>query len=76
MRLGVGKNMVASIKFWLKAIGLLKDTGLEQIADHLFADDLFTPPTPGRGEWGRFGRDVVANSTNRKKQPVWTASSF
>ena len=37
--LGVGKNMVASIKFWLKAIGLLKDTGLEPIADHLFDDE-------------------------------------
>lgn len=31
--------MVASIKFWLKAIGLLKDTGLEPIADHLFDDE-------------------------------------
>ena len=39
VRLGVGKNMVASIKFWLKAIGLLKDTGLEPIADHLFDDE-------------------------------------
>lgn len=39
VRLGVGKNMVASIKFWLKAIGLLKDTGLESIADHLFDDE-------------------------------------
>lgn len=39
VRLGVGKNMVVSIKFWLKAIGLLKDTGLEPIADHLFDDE-------------------------------------
>ena len=39
VRLGVGKNMVASIKFWLKAIGLLKDTGLDPIADHLFDDE-------------------------------------
>ena len=39
VHLGVGKNMVASIKFWLKAIGLLKDTGLEPIADHLFDDE-------------------------------------
>ena len=39
VRLGVGKNMVASIKFWLKAIGLLKDTKPEAIADYLFNDE-------------------------------------
>ena len=39
VRLGVGKNMVASIKFWLKAIGLLKDTKPETIADYLFNDE-------------------------------------
>ena len=39
VRLGVGKNMVASIKFWLKAIGLLKDAGLVALAKHLFDDD-------------------------------------
>ena len=39
VRLGVGKNMVASIKFWLKAIGLLKDAGLVALANHLFDDD-------------------------------------
>lgn len=39
VHLGVGKNMVASIKFWLKAIGLLKDTGLVDISDHLFDDE-------------------------------------
>ena len=39
VRLGVGKNMVASIKFWLKAIGLLKDTGLVAISDYLFDDE-------------------------------------
>lgn len=39
VHLGVGKNMVASIKFWLKAIGLLKDAGLVALANHLFDDD-------------------------------------
>lgn len=39
VRLGVGKNMVASIKFWLKAIGLLKDAGLVALANYLFDDD-------------------------------------
>lgn len=36
--LGVGKNMVASIRFWLKAVGLLKDDQLEDIAGYLFND--------------------------------------
>ena len=39
VRLGVGKNMVASIKFWLKAIGLLKDTGLVATSDYLFDNE-------------------------------------
>ena len=39
VHLGVGKNMVASIKFWLKATGLLKDTGLVDIAGHLLDDE-------------------------------------
>ena len=40
VRLGVGKNMVASIKFWLKAIGLLgNDAKPEAIADYLFNDE-------------------------------------
>ena len=39
VHLGVGKNMVASIKFWLKAIGLLKDTGLVATSDYLFDNE-------------------------------------
>lgn len=36
VHLGVGKNMVASIKFWLKAFGLLDN---EQFVGYLFNDD-------------------------------------
>ena len=36
--------MVASIKFWLKAIGLLKDTGLVDISDYLFDDEIGKDP--------------------------------
>lgn len=39
VHLGVGKNMVASIRFWLKAVGLLKEDQLEDIADYLFNDE-------------------------------------
>ena len=38
VHLGVGKNMVASIRFWLKAVGLLHDNELNPIADYLFND--------------------------------------
>lgn len=38
MELGVGKNMVSSIRFWLKALSLTKDDNLTPIADYLFAD--------------------------------------
>lgn len=38
MELGVGKNMVSSIRFWLKALSLTKDDNLMPIADYLFAD--------------------------------------
>lgn len=39
VHLGVGKNMVASIRFWMKAFGLLKNDNLEPIADYLFNNE-------------------------------------
>lgn len=39
VHLGVGRNMVASIKFWLKAFGLLKDDEFISVADYLFNDN-------------------------------------
>lgn len=38
MELGVGKNMVSSIRFWLKALSLTKDDNLTPIADYFFSD--------------------------------------
>ena len=38
VHLGVGKNMVASIKFWLEAFGLLQDNDLIPIASYIFDD--------------------------------------
>lgn len=38
VRLGVGKNMVASIRFWLRAFGLIDATGVRGIASYLFDD--------------------------------------
>lgn len=42
--LGVGKNMVASIKFWLKSFGIIDESGeVTETGDLLFADDGFDP---------------------------------
>lgn len=36
VRLGVGKNMVSSIRFWMKAFGLYRNDNLSEIADYIF----------------------------------------
>ncbi|TAG06404.1 MAG: DUF4007 family protein [Cytophagia bacterium] len=36
--LGVGKNMVASIHFWLKSFAILDNEGITEIADFIFDD--------------------------------------
>jgi len=42
--LGVGKNMVAAIRFWMKAFGLITpDDRLTEFADRLLADDGYDP---------------------------------
>jgi hypothetical protein len=38
VELGVGKNMVASIRYWLKAFGLMEDGQATEIADYIFND--------------------------------------
>lgn len=38
VKLGVGKNMVQSIKFWLRAFDLLKDDEVTEIARYIFND--------------------------------------
>jgi len=38
--LGVGKNMVSAINFWMKAFGLIdKDGNITEVADYLFSTD-------------------------------------
>lgn len=41
--LGVGKNMVSSIRYWLKVFGMTKDDQPTELARHLFADDGWDP---------------------------------
>lgn len=36
IKLGVGKNMVASIRFWLKAFGLTEEDKLTELAEYIF----------------------------------------
>lgn len=38
VKLGVGKNMVAAIRYWLKSFGLTKDDELTPIAKYVFND--------------------------------------
>ena len=38
IKLGVGKNMVSSIRFWMRAFGLLNDDGLTPVAHYLFSN--------------------------------------
>ncbi|KAA6344029.1 hypothetical protein EZS27_008328 [termite gut metagenome] len=39
VKLGVGKNMVASIRYWLRAFGLIEDGHATEIADYIFNDE-------------------------------------
>ena len=39
VHLGVGKNMVSAIRYWLKAFSLIKDNKTTEIADYLFDSD-------------------------------------
>lgn len=41
--LGVGKNMVSSIRYWLKVFGMTKDDQPTELAKHLFEDDGWDP---------------------------------
>ena len=38
IELGVGKNMVSSIRYWLRAFGITKDDKLTSLAEYLFND--------------------------------------
>lgn len=37
--LGVGKNMVSSIKYWLKVFGIYDNNGMTQLGEYLFNDE-------------------------------------
>ena len=39
VKLGVGKNMVASIRYWMRALGLTQNDALTDIADYIFDTD-------------------------------------
>ena len=42
--LGVGKNMVASIRYWMKAFGLTQNDEVTSLASYLFADETGKDP--------------------------------
>lgn len=43
VKLGVGKNMVSSIHFWMNSLGLIKDSNATEIADFLFGENGVDP---------------------------------
>lgn len=44
VKLGVGKNMVASIRYWLKVFGLVKEDRLTEVAKFIFANNTGMDP--------------------------------
>ncbi|WP_027449535.1 DUF4007 family protein [Xylanibacter brevis] len=42
--LGVGKNMVASIRYWMKAFGLIQNDEVSSLVGYLFADETGKDP--------------------------------
>lgn len=44
VHLGVGKNMVAAVRYWYKAFGLNKDAETGWIADYIFKSDMGKDP--------------------------------
>lgn len=44
VHLGVGKNMVAAIRYWLRAFGLLEEGNTTEIADFLFDNEVGKDP--------------------------------
>lgn len=44
VHLGVGKNMVAAVRYWYKAFGFNKDAGTGWIADYIFKSEMGKDP--------------------------------
>ncbi|CAJ2376998.1 MAG: DUF4007 family protein [Gammaproteobacteria bacterium] len=43
VKLGVGKNMVTSIRYWMQATGVIDKSGLTRLGERLFGKDGFDP---------------------------------
>ena len=86
VHLGVGKNMVKSIHFWMKAFGLLNGDQLTEIAHRVFADDGWDPYLEDEGTLWLL--HYLLHSTDyastfpiilndlRKKKPEFTSRHF
>lgn len=62
VRLGVGKNMVASIRYWLRAFGLTVGDRLTEMAHWLFDDAAgFDPYLEDRGTLWLLHHQIVTN---------------
>ncbi len=87
--LGVGKNMVASIRYWIKSFGLVdtESEELKPIADKIFSEDGWDPFLEDQGTlwllhyWIVTQKDyasiygLIFNEL-RKRKPLFTLSNF
>jgi len=88
IQLGVGKNMVSSIKHWIKSFGLidLESDQIKPIAGRIFFDDGWDPYLEDEGTLWLLHYWVVTNqyasiygllfNELRKKKPLFTLKNF
>jgi len=86
--LGVGKNMVSSIKHWIKSFGLidLANDQIKPIADLIFHDNGWDPYLEDEGTLWLLHYLIVTNQYSsiyslifnelRKKRPIFTLKNF
>jgi len=86
--LGVGKNMVSSIRYWIKAFGLVntENESLKPITDKLFSEDGWDPFLEDEGTLWLLHYWVVSQdfasiyglvfNELRKRKPVFTQTNF
>ena len=79
VELGVGKNMVSSIRFWMKAFNLLTTTDeLTDFAHKLLADDGYDPYMEDEGTLWLFGHSPASatHKPNTQARSGYPLQSF
>ncbi len=88
IQLGVGKNMVSSIRYWVKSFGLVdtQSEELKPISNHIFCDDGWDPFLEDEGTlwllhyWlvtkGFASAYPIIFNELRKRKPLFTQTNF